>query len=290
MTEEAAPAAAPAAAAPAAAPAAQPAPAAAAPAAAAPAEYQHPEAFKDKPYLKNMKTVDDVYKALDGAQALIGQKTIQPIDYTTATPEQIAEHHAKLAPQDVTAYELPADGDPTLTKAAAESFKKLGLTAYQGRELAKDINAIAAEIAKGSPAVDTSEAGYMKLMEAKYGDKTKTVAAFAETTLKAIIPKEEIAVFDEMPNEQRAIVDRVLYEASQKYEARIAAILKEHGVTETGSQGEGNRGGITNDVGAQRTELRKQIRELTAKPHHKASDVQALKDKLAATYSTPSKR
>jgi hypothetical protein len=66
-----------------------------------------PDAFKDKPYLKDVKTIDDVYKKLDGAQSLLGKKAVP--DYKTAKDEDWEEYFSKTRPEGGK-YALNEDG------------------------------------------------------------------------------------------------------------------------------------------------------------------------------------
>lgn len=81
----------------------------------------------------------------------------------------------------------------------------------------------------------------------------------------------------------RIAVDKTVSKVVDAYEARIAKILKEHGITESGAQGDGGQGHMSSDVESQRKELRAQIRKIDSRPHT-AAEKQALIDKLNATY------
>ena len=88
-----------------------------------------------------------------------------------------------------------------------------------------------------------------------------------------------------MPNDQRIAVDRTVNKIVEGYEARIAKLLKEHGITESGAQGEGKQGTPASNIDTQRKELREQIRKIDARPHT-AAEKQALIEKLNATYKS----
>jgi hypothetical protein len=243
-----------------------------------PAAYKIPDAYKDKPWSANIKSEEDLYKQFDGMQELIGKKTIQPIDYTKATPEEIAAHHAKLAPQDTAAYKFAVPDDPT-SKAVGAAFQKAGINEFQGQEIIKALSPFFEQMQTQS----TSEEGYMKLSQAAFGDNYKTSLGRAEATLKEVSDDTDKKVFDDMPNEQRIAVDKVVNKLIDKHAAEVAKILKEHGVHENGAQGNGGEAKVTLDITAQRADLRAQISAISARPHTQA-EKQALIEKLNDTY------
>ena len=133
--------------------------------------------------------------------------------------------------------------------------------------------------------VDKSEEAYMKMMEESFGEDYKTTVGIVEKSLKEhTTSDEDKKIFDKMDNAPRAAVVRTIHSITKAYEDRIAAILKEHGVTETGSQVEGIKGvnsGV--DVMDVRADLRNKLTEITQRSHT-TEEVQGIKDKLAATY------
>lgn len=249
-------------------------------------KFELPEAYREKAHFKNFKSHDDVYKALDGAQELIGKKTIGPIDYATATPEQIAEHHGKLAPTDG-AYDFGKDHDPAFAKEVGAAFKELGINAFQGKGLAEKVTAIAAKIAGDQGKAETSPEVYNELMIKKYGDKEKAGVAgkFLDNEIYAKhFSEDERKTLNSLPSKALAAVDQAVFQTAKAYEARIAAILKEHGVTESGVQTSGGEGRKGNDVVAQRKEQRAVIRKIESNPHHTHDEISAAKAKLAKMY------
>lgn len=244
--------------------------------------YKVPDAYKDKPWSANIKSEEDLYKQFDGMQELIGKKTIQPIDYSKATPEEIAAHHSKLAPQDTAAYKFAVPDDPT-AKAVGAAFQKAGVNEFQGQEIIKALSPFFEQLQVQS----TSEEGYMKLSQAAFGENYKTALGRAEATLKEVADEADKKVFDDMPNDQRIAVDKVVNKLIDKHAAEISKLLKEHGIHETGAQGNGGESKVTLDLPAQRQALRDQITAVSARPHT-AEEKKVLIDKLQATYSQPS--
>ena len=63
-------------------------------------DFALPDEYKESKWAQKVKSQDDLFKLIENQDALIGKKTIKPIDYETATPEQITEYHKSLAPED----------------------------------------------------------------------------------------------------------------------------------------------------------------------------------------------
>ena len=246
-------------------------------------EFKVPDAYKDKPWSSKIKSSDDLWKQLENTQSLIGQKTIQPIDYTKATPEEIKAHHAKTAPSDMSAYKFAVPDDP-VSKAVGSAFMEAGINEHQGQAVIKALAPFFEKMDGDIKLQSTSEEGYMSLAQKAFGDNYKETIGKAEKLLKEVAPNDEVKkALDDMPNEQRIVLDQMVAAMAEKYEGRIAKILKDHGIHESGAQGEGGQGKVTVDLKAQQKELRNQIRELDKKPHP-AAEKKALIDKLNDTY------
>ena len=249
-------------------PAAPAQPVAAATSAEAP-QFQVPDAYKEKPWAAKVKSNDDVWKALDGAQELIGKKTLPPIDFAKATPEELTKFNETMRPADVKAYNLEAVGLPA-DHAIGKILQESGIPAHQGHAAIKAYQAYeAAQMAEA-----TSAEGFKSAMKAKFGDGYEPVVASAEKMLKQHLSDEDKQLFDKLPN---SVLPSVY--------ALVANMQKAYGAHETGAQVSGNNdaGGIKVDVETQRADLRNQIQTLS-NGVHTAEQKQALIDKLAATY------
>lgn len=248
-------------------------------------DFQLPDEYKEKSWAGKVKSHDDAYKQIENLTSLVGKKTIPPIDYDTATPEEIAAHHSSLAPEDVSAYEFSEGANPEVSAQIGEVFKEYGINKYQANGLSKKISEISAKMVEDQTKVDTSEESYMKMMEESFGDEyEKTVGAIEAVLKEHIKSDDDKLIFDKMDNTHRAAMDRTVHSISKAYEDRIKTILDKHGVTETSLQLEGdigsNAGVNVDDV---RSDIRNKISEISLRPHTQ-SEVQNLRNKLAATY------
>lgn len=154
-----------------------------------------PEAYRDKPYMQNIKSIDSLFQQLDNAQSLIGKKTIG-VPEATATPEEWDSFFSKIRPENPDGYELktvelPEDKanlqqyfdkvrTPEYEKDLKQLFHKAGLTAKQAEILTSEYDQL---ILKH----DTSLTEMAEAMAAK--DK-----AFDELTTKAFGDQKDSAL------------------------------------------------------------------------------------------------
>lgn len=248
-------------------------------------DFELPEEWKDKPWADKVKSQDDAYKQIENLTALVGKKTIAPIDYETATADEIAAHHSSLAPENVSDYVWAENSMPEITDPMGSLMQEAGINKHQQQVLSTGFDKVIEGLASDKVKADTSEEGYMKIMEESFGEDYKTTVGIIEKSLKEhAASDEDKQALDAMDNSTRAVVDRTVHSITKAYEDRIKAILDEHGVTETGAQVEGDKGVNTGvDVGEVRTDLRNKLAQIDQRPHT-AEEKQTLKDKLAATY------
>lgn len=251
------------------------------------ADFAIPDEYKDKSWAQKIKTQDDIFKQIDNLTSLVGKKTIAPIDYSTATAEEITAHHRSIAPENASDYDFGENSDPAFSSAVGEVFKKYGLNTHQGKGLATEINDIAAKMATEQQKKNSDGEDYMKIMQESFGDDHEKIVGVIEKGLKEHVASDsDKKALDDMDNATRAVVDRTVHAFMTKYEARIAKILKDHGVTETSAQiggGEGMNSGV--DIKAVQKDLRQQLYAMDARPHT-AQEKQILQEKLNATYQS----
>jgi len=241
-----------------------------------------PDEYKDRGFAAKVKSHDDLWKQLDNLDKLAGKKTLPTIDYAKATPEEIAKHHAQLAPKDRAAYEFPNADDP-VSGAIGDAFIAAGINEHQGKQIIKHLAPILGKMDSEGKEASMSEEGYMKLSKAAFGEGFKETIVKVEKALKTYAPDDATkAVFDSLPNDQRIAVDKTVNAILAANEKRVQDLLKAHGITETGAQS-GKAGLAATDADTVRKELRSKIRELDSKPHT-AAEKKALVDKLASTY------
>lgn len=276
-----------------AAPPATPAPSETPPASPEPAkpatsEFTLPDEWKDKPWASKVKSQEDLYKQIDNLNTVAGKKTLT-IDYANSTPEEIAAHHASLAPKDVAEYGFDKlEGvDAERMVAVAPIFQEAGITAHQAQTIATKY----AKIEEAILANATSEEGFKAAMSKSFGEKYEGAVKAVVDTQKAHLSAEDQALFEAMPNDYLAGVYRLTHKMAEAHKAEIAELNKKYGVEEhsTAHLDKNGQPPSVLDVEKQRAEYRKQIRELDDRPHT-AMEKQKLLDALDATYQTKGKK
>lgn len=235
-------------------------------------EFKVPDAYAQKGWASKVKSQDDLYKLVDNLDGLAGKKTIQPIDYSKATPEEIEAYHAKLRPADGAAYKFAEGSDPAFSKAVADVFLKNGISEYQGNEIIKAVNEISATAYQAKLEADTSLDGYNAMMAETFGEKASGVSGFVDSNLRKHATDADKQLFDNVDNKTRVAIDRTVFN-----------ILKAYGVTESGAQAGAPSVSPNSNVEATRAALRDQIRALESKPHS-PNERATLIDRLNKTY------
>jgi hypothetical protein len=219
-----------------------------------------PAAYKDKPYMKEVKSFDKLFQDFDNAQHLIGQRQegLQ-IPGANATPEQIAEYAAKVRPESVDAYTFPETEyskkfgrDEAFQGEMKKLFHDAGLQPWQVETLTKGYDsalfAKANEMAVGAQA---QAADFEKLADGYYGTEKEAKLKVANEILKAHTPdafKDQLA---KLPNESLIVLSSVLNNVFDKY-------MKEDDLNI------GGKGSSTDGVA-----LQEEARQLMADPAYK---------------------
>lgn len=213
------------------------------------APYAVPEAYKDKPWAAKIKTEEDVWKQIDTLDALKGKKSIAP-DFSKATPAEIEEYLSQTRPADVKAYEFGKDVDPALNAVLGESMLKYGISAYQANGVIKAFQE--AEKAQFTPE------GMAEMMKGSFGDDWKKVGGTARNLTQANLSAEDKAALDKLPNQDLALVYRLVNNLTKAYG------IEEKGGAHTGG---GTGAPAPVDLDAKAKEIRTQLDGLSRKPH-----------------------
>lgn len=245
-------------------------------------EFSLPEEYKDKPWAEKIKSQEDAYKQIENLTALVGKKTIKPIDYETASAEDVAAYHKNILPENLE-YKFNDNSMPEFIAPMSDIFKEAGIHPSQAKIVTEGFDKLVEQLAGKKLEADTSEEGYVSIMKESFGEQYKESVGIVENALKKFASNDDKKMFDTIDNTTRAAVDRTTHSIVKFYEERIVNILKEHGVTESGAQTEGGEG--MNNVKSkaeQRSEIRAQMRELDGKmnAHEKIAELQKKLNKL----------
>lgn len=238
-------------------------------------DFALPDEYKEKPWAEKIKSQEDVYKQLDNLNSLVGKKTIQPIDYETASEAEVEAHYASLAPEDVAAYDFGEGAEPEVVEAIAPVLQKYGLTPHQFEGVRAELVAIAGNLDEGREAYKRDSDEYIKMLEQSFGSDHINIGKQVDNSIQKYASPKDKEFFDNISdNETRIAVDRTIHN-----------ILKMHGVSETGAQTGESGGNDTPSVNIddRRADLRKQIRDMDGKAFMDEK-LQKLKTELADTY------
>lgn len=214
-------------------------------------DFSVPEAYKDKTYLKDVKSLDDVYKKLDGAQNLIGQKVTFPTE--DSTEEELRNFNRSAGmPENAEDYVFEATGDVPRDAAFDSEIKKLfhdaGLSLKAGSKLQKSFESLMLE--KQKQLADQNDDAFDKLSKDVFGDRVDEVLASSKSLIEENIPESLREAFSGLSNEALVTMAAVLDGIKSKY-------INEDSINDKRGFGD-SQGGVD--------ALRKQARELLAHP------------------------
>ncbi len=195
-----------------------------------------PQEYAEKGYAKDLKSIDDVWKKLDGSQALIGQRTVPD---EKSTPEQWVEHYKSLGmPEEAGKYNFNRDSfsdefknsqSDEYDSAVKAIFLKAGLNQKQVDIIQPDVEKLAEQIQIQKAEADAqADKAFDELTEKTFGTNKDQIIADTSQLLKELTPEgfaEKVAGLD---NETLVILSGVLNNVKQKY------------INEDGSGGDGN--------------------------------------------------
>lgn len=235
----------------------------------APTPYTIPEAYKEKPWASTIKSEEDLWKQLDGAQGLIGKKFLVP-DFDKATPKEIEDYFAQGRPKDENAYTFSEETGDEEKKFYSGVFSKYGLHPFVANQIIKDVQAQQKAQFEGMFDADT----YKAEMEKSFGSSYEKATGAITKILDGNLNKEDKALLEKLPNSMLALVYRA-----------VDNITKAYGVSETSAAAGKGAAPSQEDKMALRKDIRKQITELSKNPWHTVEQKNELLKKLEATYA-----
>lgn len=237
-----------------------------------------PETFKDKGWAKKIKTQDDLFKLVDSQDTLIGKKTVVP-DFEKGDPKEIEAYLATLrgdAKVEDYAGLLPKE----LNKEAAGKIAKVLFDNGLPKPLASKIIAGYAAIEKEVMTQRFSKDGIDGMLKESFGkdgaDYKKVAGGVVNFTKELLSAEDQNFIDTQLPNDALGVFYRLAHSVMSKFGVKEGYIAGEGG-------GEGGSG--KGDIAKRAGELRKQIADLSGKPHT-AADKKKLVDELNALYKT----
>lgn len=214
-------------------------------------EFKVPDEYKEKGWIKNIKSEQDVWKMLDNAQSLIGKKTVVP-DLEKASPEEIESYYSQLRPKDK-AYDFDGIEDDAKKAVFSEMLYKNGISKKQGSDLVKQYQ----EYEKSLIEQLTSESGFIEEMKASFGEDYKKKGGETLSAIKQVLTEQDQIALDQMPNNVHGLVYRLVSSITEKYGA------KELGLGGTSKGSDGSPAPSSGELKA----LQDQLQALSRRPH-----------------------
>lgn len=235
-----------------------------------PTEFAVPEEYGEKAWAKGIKSVDDLYKHITAQDALIGKKNL-PIDFATATPQEIEDHYKASRPENVGDYAFAEGVDPSEQDAVSKMLHDNGISKHQGDNVIKQYQ----EMTQGITEESFGEKGFLDGLKARYGeDGFEKMAAQGEQTVRANLNEADRKMLDSLPNNA---ID-VVYALANN-------MVKAYGANESGVNGNNPAptGGTPVDKKAEGSAIRKEMAEMSKRPHT-AQEKATLQSRLDALY------
>lgn len=213
-----------------------------------------PVDYHDRGYLKDLldkpqgaETTAELFKRLDGAQKLIGQKSVG-IPGADAKPEDVDAFLAKLRPEKADAYDFKALGegsDKELLAVLRESFHHAGNSPAQVSRFLEKFAPVFAERAKTAAAEQKKmDDAFDGLVAQAFGADNAKVMEVVNGALKDHTPEPLRPFLGKISNENLAIMSGVIH-----------SIIKKYGVEDKIIPSGGGAGGSGGDTAALQAEL-----------------------------------
>jgi hypothetical protein len=181
-------------------------------------KFEIPAEYQDRAYLKDVTSIDDVYKKLDGAQSLIGQKIIFPTE--NSTPEEILQFNkAAGMPEKAEDYTFEKLGEKERVAEydakVKELFHKYGISGKAATGFTKDYESLIDEV--GKVQTEQSDKEFGELSKKVLGEKMEEIIASGKKLLEENLPEEFAEDFKNLPNKQLVLMASVLNNFKTKY-------------------------------------------------------------------------
>lgn len=184
----------------------------------APVEFSNivPESFSDKPWVKDVKDVEGLFKMTDDLKTKLGERPAG-IPQNDAGNEAWAEFNKAFGvPESGEEYQLsdPQEGAEDFQKQVRDMFLAAGVSQRQANMLDASFNKIMESLA---PNPEANEAEFVKMTDEAFGNRKDTVLDNAKNLLEAHVPEAFKEHVNTLPNKELTILASVLDSIQQKY-------------------------------------------------------------------------
>lgn len=187
-----------------------------------------PEEYKNCGWVKNIKSQNDLWKTLDGAQKVIGRKTIGIPNFDRAAESEIVEFYSKTRPQNKSDYMLDDDFSENEKESIRNVFFENGLNKNQAVAVVNEFK----RIVKDSSDKNYGAEGLELLLSERFGSNWKTETSKISNVLKSTLSEEMLKEINEnMTNS--AVVG--LYDITKSLLEKFGAKDSDFAIQKTGT-------------------------------------------------------
>lgn len=218
-----------------------------------------PEAYRDKPYLRDAKASEDVFKMLDNAQTLIGKQG-KRVPADDAPKEEWEKFHAEMGrPETPDKYEFQrAEGmeiDQETEKAVRAIFHEAGLSSKQAKLIQTKYDGLIAQAVKAQEEAHNNE--FKTLSKELFGDKADDALAKSQELMAILAPEAAKKYLPGLDNQSAVLLASIMSEVQKRFVGEDLSRLKQGG-------GGSNVTGPTDEasIRAKGIELMKKMQEI----------------------------
>lgn len=229
--------------------------------------FQIPQEYAERGWAEKVKSYDDLFKAYDNAQSLIGKRPAG-IPTNDAPQEEWEKFYTALGrPESPDAYELkteveglPEDFDVAPYEGKAKAFfHKLGLSPEKANQawndyLAMEMEGVQEMQAQNAEQQKDLDAEFDKLTQNLWGDKYNEVSAQAQDFIKNALPDELKPVVNEIAESPKALA--AMIKLAEHAQSQIKETKAKYGAEDKLTSGEQSAGMSQQEVVKQMMEQR----------------------------------
>lgn len=181
-----------------------------------------PDAYKDKPYLKGVDSLEKVYKMLDGAQELIGKKGPSVPKADAPQAEKDAYYESIGRPKTASEYTPVLTGadktDPKVLPRLQNAFHKAGLNPDQAKIIWDESTAAFSDFAKETGlANQQADVDFDKLATDTFGVERDRILTRGKELIDANISPSMKSAAGKLPNESLIVLADILRNIDKRY-------------------------------------------------------------------------
>ena len=192
-------------------------------------KFSVPEAYQEKGWAKDLNSVDDVFKKLDGAETLIGQRPAGiELPKEDSTPEEMASFYGSLGrPEKADGYTFNRDGQSDAMKefnsdevdsAVKTMFHKFGLTSAQASGIQTEYEALISSMVGDKLETNKkSDVEFEELTTKAFGNDKESILENAKILLENHTPKGFEEYVKTLDNNSLTVIAGVLNDVKSKY-------------------------------------------------------------------------